>query len=145
MAPKVGKSLYILLNLFNFLTLLSIYSLRILMKKYGLFLIFLSTNLFAQSYIDFCVYRTSLRFGLWNGYWIDVDNISGNSKEELKARAEASKIMNREILIDGICTRVSSLRCHSQALTINLKKRYLFKIIRGDSSKLFKSMDKIHT
>lgn len=54
--------------------------------------------------------------------WIDADNSSGSSKEELKARIEATKIMNREILIDGTCTRVSSLRCHSQALTIKLKK-----------------------
>jgi aspartate-semialdehyde dehydrogenase len=54
--------------------------------------------------------------------WIDADNNSGSSKEELKARVEASKIMNKDVLIDGTCTRVSSLRCHSQALTIKLKK-----------------------
>jgi aspartate-semialdehyde dehydrogenase len=54
--------------------------------------------------------------------WIDADNNSGSSKEELKAKTEASKIMNRDILIDGTCARVSSLRCHSQALTIKLNK-----------------------
>jgi aspartate-semialdehyde dehydrogenase len=47
---------------------------------------------------------------------------SGSSKEEWKAKVEASKILNREVFIDGTCVRVSSLRCHAQALTIKLNK-----------------------
>ncbi len=56
--------------------------------------------------------------------WIDVPMENGQSKEEWKAQAEANKILNtKEIIpIDGTCVRVSSLRCHSQAFTIKLKK-----------------------
>ena len=53
--------------------------------------------------------------------WIDSD-LGGVSREEWKAREEASKIRGQETHIDGTCVRVSSLRCHSQALTIKLKK-----------------------
>lgn len=63
--------------------------------------------------------------------WIDADNGSGSSKEELKASIEASKIMNRKVLIDGTCTRVSSLRCHSQALTIKLNKSISLKSLES--------------
>lgn len=56
--------------------------------------------------------------------WIDVPMDNGQSKEEWKAQAEANKILEtRETIpIDGTCVRVSSLRCHSQAFTIKLKK-----------------------
>ena len=56
--------------------------------------------------------------------WIDVKMDNGQSKEEWKAQVEANKILNtKEIIpIDGTCVRVSSLRCHSQAFTIKLKK-----------------------
>lgn len=56
--------------------------------------------------------------------WIDTKLDNGQSKEEWKAQAEANKILdtNEVIPIDGTCVRVSSLRCHSQAFTIKLKK-----------------------
>lgn len=56
--------------------------------------------------------------------WIDVEMPSGQSKEEWKAQVEANKILNssKEIPIDGTCVRVGALRCHSQGLTIKLKK-----------------------
>jgi aspartate-semialdehyde dehydrogenase len=57
--------------------------------------------------------------------WIDRDLGGGQSREEWKASAEANKIMGSEadpIPVEGICVRVSAMRCHSQALTIKLKR-----------------------
>lgn len=56
--------------------------------------------------------------------WIDSEMPSGQSKEEWKAQVEANKILNSSqiIPIDGTCVRVGALRCHSQGLTIKLKK-----------------------
>jgi len=61
--------------------------------------------------------------------WIDRDLGNGMSREEWKAAAEANKILgnnassgSREIPVDGLCVRVGAMRCHSQALTIKLKK-----------------------
>ena len=57
--------------------------------------------------------------------WIDKDLGNGQSREEWKAQAEGNKILGREsnpIPIDGLCVRVGAMRCHSQALTIKLKK-----------------------
>ncbi len=61
--------------------------------------------------------------------WIDRDLGNGMSREEWKAAAEANKILGnsavagaRQIPIDGLCVRVGAMRCHSQALTIKLKK-----------------------
>jgi len=58
--------------------------------------------------------------------WIDKDLGNGISKEESKADAESNKILgrpdNRRIPVDGICVRVGAMRCHSQALTMKLKK-----------------------
>jgi aspartate-semialdehyde dehydrogenase len=61
--------------------------------------------------------------------WIDVPVANGQTKEEWKGGAECNKILGlppfREagsIPIDGICVRVGSMRCHSQGLTIKLKK-----------------------
>jgi aspartate-semialdehyde dehydrogenase len=57
--------------------------------------------------------------------WIDKDLGTGQSREEWKAGAEANKILGfeeRPVPIEGICVRVSAMRCHSQALTIKLKK-----------------------
>jgi len=57
--------------------------------------------------------------------WIDRDLGNGQSREEWKAQAEANKIMgtsNHEVPVDGICVRVGSMRCHSQAMTIKLNK-----------------------
>ena len=56
--------------------------------------------------------------------WIDEDLGDGVSKEEWKATAESNKILGnttQSLKIDGICARVSSMRCHSQALVIKLK------------------------
>ena len=57
--------------------------------------------------------------------WIDKDLGNGQSKEEWKGHAETNKILGRgakPIPIDGICVRIGAMRCHSQALTIKLKK-----------------------
>ena len=57
--------------------------------------------------------------------WIDRDLGNGQSREEWKAQAEGNKILGRSerpIPIDGICVRIGALRCHSQALTIKLKR-----------------------
>jgi aspartate-semialdehyde dehydrogenase len=61
--------------------------------------------------------------------WIDVPYEHGQSKEEWKGGAECNKILGLpafrtpgSIPIDGICVRISSMRCHSQGLTIKLKK-----------------------
>lgn len=56
--------------------------------------------------------------------WIDSEMPNGQSREEWKAQVEANKILKSEtnIPIDGTCVRVGALRCHSQALTIKLKK-----------------------
>ena len=54
--------------------------------------------------------------------WIADDLGNGQSKEEWKAQAEGNKILGRQAAIpmDGLCVRISSMRCHSQALTIKL-------------------------
>ena len=58
--------------------------------------------------------------------WIDVPVEGGQSKEEWKGIAETNKILGRRgediIPVDGLCIRVGAMRCHSQALTIKLKK-----------------------
>lgn len=58
--------------------------------------------------------------------WIDVAVDAGQTKEEWKGVAETNKILgnslSNRIPIDGLCVRVGSMRCHSQALTIKLKK-----------------------
>ena len=57
--------------------------------------------------------------------WIDKDLGTGQSREEWKASAEANKILGTEaqpVPVEGICVRVSAMRCHSQALTIKLKR-----------------------
>jgi aspartate-semialdehyde dehydrogenase len=57
--------------------------------------------------------------------WIDTQLENGQSREEWKAGAEANKILGRSdepIPIDGLCVRVGAMRCHSQALTVKLKK-----------------------
>lgn len=57
--------------------------------------------------------------------WIDKAMENGQSKEEWKGIAETNKILGlapNTIPVDGNCVRISSLRCHSQSLTIKLKK-----------------------
>ena len=56
--------------------------------------------------------------------WIDKDMPGGQTKEEWKGMAEGNKILglNPPVPIDGICVRIGTMRCHSQALTIKLTK-----------------------
>ncbi len=57
--------------------------------------------------------------------WIDKDLGNGMSREEWKGGAETNKILGRErnpIPVDSICVRIGAMRCHSQALTIKLKR-----------------------
>jgi aspartate-semialdehyde dehydrogenase len=57
--------------------------------------------------------------------WIDVPMPSGQSKEEWKAQVEANKILGQSdnpVPIDGLCVRIGAMRCHSQAITLKLKK-----------------------
>jgi aspartate-semialdehyde dehydrogenase len=57
--------------------------------------------------------------------WIDTDLGNGQSREEWKAHAEANKILDREarpVDVDGLCVRVGAMRCHSQALTMKLRR-----------------------
>ena len=57
--------------------------------------------------------------------WIDSDLGNGQSKEEWKGGVETNKILGRvanPIPIDGLCVRIGAMRCHSQAMTIKLKK-----------------------
>ena len=57
--------------------------------------------------------------------WIDKDLGNGQSREEWKAQAEANKILGRNgnaIPVDGICVRVGAMRCHSQAMTVKLRR-----------------------
>ncbi|RLB69977.1 MAG: aspartate-semialdehyde dehydrogenase [Deltaproteobacteria bacterium] len=56
--------------------------------------------------------------------WIDREVEDGQSREEWKGIAETNKILGNQspIPIDGICVRIGSMRCHSQALTIKLNK-----------------------
>ncbi|MEA1958207.1 MAG: aspartate-semialdehyde dehydrogenase [Chloroflexota bacterium] len=56
--------------------------------------------------------------------WIDSAMESGQTREEWKGYAETNKILgvDKPIPIDGLCVRVGSMRCHSQAMTIKLVK-----------------------
>jgi aspartate-semialdehyde dehydrogenase len=58
--------------------------------------------------------------------WIDKDLGNGQSREEWKGQAETNKILGLAgagaIPVDGVCVRVGAMRCHSQALTIKLKR-----------------------
>jgi aspartate-semialdehyde dehydrogenase len=54
--------------------------------------------------------------------WIDRDMPGGQTREEWKGMAETQKILglDRSVPVDGICVRVGTMRCHSQALCIKL-------------------------
>lgn len=58
--------------------------------------------------------------------WIDKDLGNGQSREEWKGQAETNKILGRNgagpIPVDGLCIRIGAMRCHSQALTIKLRR-----------------------
>jgi aspartate-semialdehyde dehydrogenase len=66
--------------------------------------------------------------------WIDKDLGNGMSREEWKGGAETNKILGRErnpIPVDSICVRIGAMRCHSQALTIKLKRDVPLDEIQG--------------
>jgi aspartate-semialdehyde dehydrogenase len=66
--------------------------------------------------------------------WIDKDLGNGQSKEEWKAQAEGNKILGLEknpIPMDGLCVRIGSMRCHSQAMTIKLNQNIPLGEIEG--------------
>ena len=59
--------------------------------------------------------------------WIDKDLGNGQSREEWKAQRRdqqdpRARRTATPIPVDGICVRVGAMRCHSQALTIKLKR-----------------------
>jgi aspartate-semialdehyde dehydrogenase len=61
--------------------------------------------------------------------WIDADLNDGRSREEWKGHVETNKILDRgagrpgaEIPIDSTCVRIGAMRCHSQNLTIKLRR-----------------------
>ena len=60
--------------------------------------------------------------------WIDKDLGNGMSKEEWKGDAELNKMLGLpssgagHITVESLCIRIGAMRCHSQALTIKLKK-----------------------
>ena len=61
--------------------------------------------------------------------WIDADRGDGTSLEEWKGGAETNKILGRgpgfgtpAVPIDSICVRVGAMRCHSQSLTLKLRR-----------------------
>ena len=62
------------------------------------------------------------------------------SREEWKGGAETNKILGRgpgsgktAIPVDSICVRIGAMRCHSQALTIKLKRDVPLRGDRGDA------------
>ncbi len=57
--------------------------------------------------------------------WVDKDLGNGQSREEWKGQAETNKILGRNgnaIPVDGVCVRIGAMRCHSQALTVKLRR-----------------------
>jgi aspartate-semialdehyde dehydrogenase len=56
--------------------------------------------------------------------WIDKEMPGGQTREEWKGMAETNKILGLDpvVPVDGICVRVGTMRCHSQALCIKLTK-----------------------
>ena len=60
--------------------------------------------------------------------WIDKDLGNGMSREEWKGDAEMNKILGLpasgpgHIPVESLCVRIGAMRCHSQALTIKLRR-----------------------
>mgnify|MGYP006286247601 CR=1 FL=1 len=56
--------------------------------------------------------------------WIDRPMESGQTREEWKGLVETNKILGLEppVPVDGVCVRVGTMRCHSQAFTVKLKR-----------------------
>jgi len=66
--------------------------------------------------------------------WIDKDLGNGQSREEWKGQAETNKILGRnggQVPVDGVCVRIGAMRCHSQALTIKLRRNVPLDEIEG--------------
>ncbi len=70
--------------------------------------------------------------------WIDQDMGNGMSLEEWKGGAETNKILGRGTAfgtpatpVESLCVRVGAMRCHSQALTIKLKRDVPLEEIAG--------------
>jgi aspartate-semialdehyde dehydrogenase len=77
--------------------------------------------------------------------WIDADRGDGTSLEEWKGGAETNKILGRgpgfgtaPTPIDSICVRIGAMRCHSQSLTIKLRRDVplaeIEELIRNDNA-----------
>ncbi|HMN83135.1 MAG TPA: aspartate-semialdehyde dehydrogenase [Burkholderiaceae bacterium] len=60
--------------------------------------------------------------------WIDKDLGDGMSREEWKGGAELNKILGLpaagagHVPVESLCVRIGAMRCHSQALTIKLRR-----------------------
>jgi aspartate-semialdehyde dehydrogenase len=58
--------------------------------------------------------------------WIDKDLGDGTSREEWKGHAELNKMLGLTgaaiVPVESCCVRISAMRCHSQALTLRLKR-----------------------
>ena len=57
--------------------------------------------------------------------WIDKDLGNGQSREEWKASAETNKILGRSaspVPVESLCVRIGAMRCHSQAMTLKLRR-----------------------
>jgi aspartate-semialdehyde dehydrogenase len=57
--------------------------------------------------------------------WIDRQLDNGQSREEWKGYAETNKILGRSdrpVPVDGTCVRIGAMRCHSQGLTVKLRR-----------------------
>jgi aspartate-semialdehyde dehydrogenase len=56
--------------------------------------------------------------------WIDTQLENGQSREEWKGQAETNKLLANQTIVpvDGICVRIGAMRCHSQAITLKLRK-----------------------
>eukprot|EP00727_Mastigamoeba_balamuthi_P009646 m51a1_g5303 putative aspartate-semialdehyde dehydrogenase (377) ;mRNA; r:260070-262110 len=58
--------------------------------------------------------------------WIDTELEGGQTREEWKGGAETNKILGTAgcalIPVDGVCVRVGAMRCHSQAITLKLRR-----------------------
>jgi aspartate-semialdehyde dehydrogenase len=66
--------------------------------------------------------------------YIDSMMNNGQSREEWKGEFETNKILGLKpgkVHVDGICVRAAVMRCHSQALTIKLKKDVPLEEIKG--------------
>ncbi len=56
--------------------------------------------------------------------WIDTQLENGQSREEWKGQAETNKLLgnNTPVPVDGVCVRIGAMRCHSQAMTVKLRR-----------------------